>query len=85
MLFRSAYKVNGKETRQLPFDIDRVEIEPVYVTLPGWKTDMTSMQDESEFPAQFKEYIAFLEKELDTPIYIVSTGPDRRQTIFLNR
>ncbi len=80
-----AYKVNGKETRQLPFDIDRVEIEPVYVTLPGWKTDMTSMQDESEFPAQFKEYIAFLEKELDTPIYIVSTGPDRRQTIFLNR
>lgn len=80
-----AYKVNGKETRQLPFDIDRVEIEPVYVTLPGWKTDMTSMQDESEFPAQFKEYIAFLEKELDTLIYIVSTGPDRRQTIFLNR
>lgn len=77
-----AYRVNGEETRHLPFDIDRVDIEPIYVELPGWKTDMTAMQSESEFPAEFKDYIAFLEKELATPITIVSIGPDRKQTIF---
>ncbi|WP_289286948.1 adenylosuccinate synthetase, partial [uncultured Duncaniella sp.] len=57
------------------------DIEPVYTTLPGWKTDMTGMQSEEEFPTQFKDYIEFLEKELETPITIVSIGPDRRQTI----
>ncbi len=42
---------------------------------------MTGMQSEEEFPTQFKDYIEFLEKELETPITIVSIGPDRRQTI----
>ena len=42
---------------------------------------MTRMQSEEEFPAEFKAYIDFLEKELETPITIVSIGPDRKQTI----
>ena len=75
-----AYKINGVETTQFPFSIEE-DIEPVYVTLPGWKTDMTKMQSEDEFPQQFKDYITFLEKELATPITIVSIGPDRKQTI----
>ncbi len=73
---------DGNETRQLPFYLDDDDYEPVYVTLPGWKTDMTKMKEESEFPAEFSEYIRFLERELDTPITIVSIGPDRRQTII---
>ena len=79
-----AYKINGRETSQFPFSIDE-SIEPVYVTLPGWKTDMTKMQSEAEFPRQFSDYIAFLEKELATPITIVSIGPDRKQTIVRDR
>lgn len=75
-----AYKINDKETTQFPYSIEE-DIEPVYVTLPGWKTDMTGMQSEEEFPKQFKEYIEFLERELETPITIVSIGPDRKQTI----
>lgn len=75
-----AYRINGKETKQFPFSIEE-NIDPVYVTLPGWKTDMTKMQSEDEFPKQFKDYIDFLEKELNTPITIVSIGPDRKQTI----
>lgn len=51
------------------------------MTLPGWKTDMTGIKSEDEFPQAFKDYIAFLEKELATPITIVSVGPDRAQTI----
>ncbi len=79
-----AYRINGRETTQFPFSIDE-SIEPVYATLPGWKTDMTGMQSESEFPQQFKDYIDFLEKELATPITIVSIGPDRKQTIIRDR
>ena len=42
---------------------------------------MTKMKSEDEFPSAFKDYIAFLERELATPITIVSIGPDRTQTI----
>ncbi len=80
-----AYRINGVETHDFPFSLDGVEIEPVYVTLPGWKTDMTAMKSEDEFPPQFVDYINFLEKELATPITIVSIGPDREQTIMRKR
>lgn len=77
-----AYEINGERVEDFPFSIEEDEIKPVYVTLPGWKTYMTAMKSEDEFPQQFKDYIAFLEKELKTPITIVSIGPDREQTII---
>ncbi|MGM9818423.1 MAG: adenylosuccinate synthase [Paludibacteraceae bacterium] len=76
-----AYRINGKETTRFPFETD-TKIEPVYVEMKGWNTDMTQMQSESEFPKEFKDYIHFLEKELEVPIKIVSIGPDRAQTII---
>ncbi len=75
-----AYKVNGKETRDFPYSIEE-GIEPVYEEIPGWQTDMTKIKSEDEFPAEFKAYVAFLEKELNVPITILSVGPDREQTI----
>ncbi len=77
-----AYEIDGKETREFPFSIDEGAVKPVYHTLRGWKTPMDSMKTESEFPSEFKDYIAFLEEELETPISIVSVGPDRSQTII---
>ena len=76
-----AYRVNGLETRDFPFSVEE-GIEPVYQELPGWQTDMTKMTDEAQFPQAFKDYIAFLEAQLETPICIVSIGPDRNQTII---
>ena len=52
--------------------------------LPGWKTDMTKLTDERQFPKAFSDYIDFLEKQLETPITIISIGPDREQTIIRN-
>lgn len=75
-----AYKVAGELTRDFPYSIDE-GVEPVYEELPGWNTDMTKLKSEDEFPAEFKAYIAFLEKELNVPITILSVGPDREQTI----
>ncbi len=76
----TSYKVNGVETREFPFCIDE-GIEPQYVELPGWNCDLSKCKSEADFPKEFKDYIAFLEKELETPITILSVGPDRDQTI----
>ena len=76
-----AYKLkNGDVIDYFPFDISD-GVEPVYVEMEGWNQDLTKMTSEAEFPKAFKDYIAFLEKELETPISIVSVGPDREQTI----
>ena len=76
-----AYKINGEETDEFPFDICD-GVEPVYVEIPGWKTDMTQMTSEDEFPEEFNAYVSFLEEELGVPVKIVSVGPDREQTII---
>jgi adenylosuccinate synthase len=75
-----AYKQNGKQIDYFPYNIEE-GIEPVYKELPGWKADMTKFTSEEQFPQPFKDYIQFLEAELETPIKIISIGPDREQTI----
>lgn len=78
----TAYKIDGQLTHDFPYSLEDADVEPVYEELPGWQTDMTALKSENEFPQQFKDYIAFLEGELRTPITIVSIGPDREQTII---
>ncbi|CDA94439.1 adenylosuccinate synthetase [Prevotella sp. CAG:1320] len=76
-----AYEMpDGSTTTELPYDISQVK--PIYKELPGWKTDMTGFTDESQFPQAFRDYVAFLEDFLGTPIAIISIGPDRAQTII---
>ena len=75
-----AYRQHGKQIDYFPYDISD-DNEPVYTEMPGWKTDMTKFTDESQFPKEFNDYIAFLETQLETPIKIISIGPDREQTI----
>lgn len=76
----TAYKVNGKVTKTMPFEID-VPIEPIYKEFNGWKTDITNMKSDSELPAPLSEYIKFIETETGVPITIVSVGPNRNATI----
>ena len=75
----TAYKRGDEVMADMPFETEGCEA--VYTELPGWKTDLTKMTSEAEFPQAFKDYIAYLEKELETPITILSVGPDRAQTI----
>lgn len=75
-----AYRINGEETTRFPFDATGAE--PIYAELPGWKTDMSHMKSEDEFPEEFNAYLTFLEEELGVPVKIVSVGPDREQTII---
>ena len=76
-----AYELpDGSTTPDFPYDINNVK--PVYEELEGWKTDMTRFTSEEEFPKAFNNYIKFIEDQLETPITIVSIGPDRSQTII---
>lgn len=76
----TAYKVGGKETCQVPFDI-AMPIEPVYTEFPGWKCDLTGIRAEKDLPAAFRDYIAFMESYLKVRISIISLGPDREATL----
>lgn len=75
-----AYRIGGEETTRFPFDATGAE--PIYAELPGWKTNMSHMKSEDEFPEEFNAYLTFLEEELGVPVKIVSVGPDREQTII---
>ncbi len=79
-----AYEVGGKVTRDFPFSIEG-DIKPIYTELPGWKSNMTHLTSEDQFPKAFCDYIDFLEQKLGVPITIVSVGPDRQQTILRAR
>jgi adenylosuccinate synthase len=72
---------DGTITDELPYDMNEVDIKPVYVTLPGWNQSLEGITDFDKMPENVKSYTAFLEKELNTAITFVSTGPDRSATL----
>lgn len=75
-----AYERDGQRFQHMPFDT--AGCTAVYQDLPGWKEDLSTMTAEEQFPQAFRDYIRFLETELQTPITIISVGPDRAQTII---
>ncbi len=78
------YKKDGQEMKRPPINSDDYEgIEPVYVELPGWKESTLGARSLDELPQNARDYIAFLEQQIEAPIDIVSTGPDRNETIIL--
>ena len=77
----TAYKYKGEKITHLPYNIEPENLEPIYTEVKGWKEDLTKMTSADNLPKEFNDYVEFLEKELETPITIVSVGPDRKQTI----
>ncbi len=75
------YEMNGEVTRKFPFELND-SVKPVYVELPGWKTDLTRLTHENEFPEEFNNYLSFIEEETGLPVTIASVGPNRAQTIM---
>ena len=75
------YLIDGKKIDYLPFDINDVEITPVYEKIKGWNTDLTKLSSMDEAPQELKDYVTYLEKHLEVPITTVSVGPDRTQTL----
>lgn len=76
----TAYTKDGQIVTEMPYDTEGWQ--PVYEELPCWKTDITGVRSEAEFPKAFADYIRYIEQATDTPIKIVSVGPDREATII---
>ena len=75
-----AYTKDGVTTTDMPYDTEGWA--PVYKEIPGWKTPLSDLRKEEDFPQAFKDYIKYLETELKTPIAIISVSPDRDATII---
>lgn len=75
------YKLSdGTVTDQVPYELINESITPVYKDIKGWNCDLKGLSEE-QLPAELKNYIEFLERELEVPISLISTGPDRTETI----
>jgi adenylosuccinate synthase len=79
-----AYKINGKQTDEIPAEASGWDkIECIYRTLPGWHTTTQGITQFEKLPKAAREYLAFMEKESGARIGMVSTGPGREETIFV--
>ena len=78
----TSYLVDGKPTDRFPFDT-RSRIEPVYTEFEGWQQDLRGIRDAAALPRAFQNYIRFMESYLGIPIRIISLGPDRKETIYI--
>lgn len=77
----TAYQINGQISDRFPADIE-TPIQPVYQTFKGWNCNITEIQSFDKLPETFKTYVDFIEKETGVKISIISTGPDRSETII---
>ena len=80
----TSYRIDGEETQQIPAQIAGFEkIEPRYTRLPGWQSSTFGIDEYEKLPPKAKAYLSFVEKESGAKVGIISTGPDREQTIFM--
>lgn len=77
----TAYEYQGEFIEHLPYSIEEEYVKPIYQEFEGWEEDITKVAKVDSLPKALKEYIAFIEKEVNIPVTIVSVGPDRTQTI----
>ncbi len=78
------YEIDGKTTDEVPADVRGLEsIKPVYTKLKGWRESTDGITDFDQLPAAAREYLRFQERESGAHIGMVSTGPDRKQTMVL--
>ncbi|HVX61378.1 MAG TPA: adenylosuccinate synthase, partial [Pirellulales bacterium] len=79
----TAYEIDGKRLDVFPSHVDDLrQARPVYETLPGWRSDVSSIRCMAELPANARKYINRLSEVIGRKVEIVSVGPDRDQTIF---
>jgi adenylosuccinate synthase len=76
---------SGELLHDLPASIHTLaSVEPVYETLPGWQCSLEGITQRSQLPSEAQDYIQRIENLLETPVDMISTGPDRQETIVVN-
>lgn len=77
----TGYILNGKESKEIPFRIDRLQTEPVYKSFPGWNTATGSLKTSDQLPGTMKNYVDFINQYLGVKICYISNGPGRDQIV----
>lgn len=77
----TSYKINGENTSQVPFQMTKVEIEPVLQAFKGWNSDITSIKSPEKLPGEMKSYVGFINEYLGVKVHYISNGPGRDQLI----
>ena len=77
----TAYEINGKETDQIPFRLDKSPLKPLYKKFPGWNSPSTEAKSESDLPDTMKTYVAFINDYLGVKVHYISNGPGRDQLV----
>ena len=77
----TAYSIDGKETKQLPFQINGLDIKPVWETFKGWSDKTSTCKQFNELPAEMKAFVAAVDSYLGVPVKYVSNGPGRDQIL----
>ena len=76
-----AYKINGAEVTNIPFQMSGMDIDPVYQSLEGWNTDITGVKSFTNMSPKMGDYIDYINKYLRVPVNYISTGPGRDQLV----
>ncbi len=77
----NGYKINGQEKNYVPFQMNKVDIEPVYQNFDGWQTDITAIEKYDQLPEKMKEYVDYINEYLKVPVKYISNGPGRDQIV----
>lgn len=77
----TAYEIDGKQTKQLPFQLNGLDIKPVWETFKGWSDKTSTCQQFNELPAEMKAFVAAVDTYLGVPVKYVSNGPGRDQIL----
>ncbi|MFZ2324959.1 MAG: adenylosuccinate synthase [Ignavibacteriaceae bacterium] len=80
------YELNGKRLKSFPTNVEYLNnVKPIYETLDGWNTDITGCENFTDLPEKTKEYLNFIAKHSGIKIDIVSVGPKRKQTFYVDK
>jgi adenylosuccinate synthase len=77
------YEIDGKQSREIPFQLSKLKIEPVYKKFKGWNQDTSSIKHAENLPADMASYIDYINQYIGVPVKHVSNGPGREQIIHL--
>ena len=78
----TSYEINGKETDEIPFEFNEVEITPVLRSYEGWKQELTGITAYKDLPQNLLNYLDAMEKVTGVPVLAVSISPDRKDVLF---
>ena len=80
----TAYESGGKSLTEIPFQMSGMELQPVYQSFPGWKTDSKILKNEKDIPSAMQHYVKFINQYMGVDVKFISNGPGREQIISLS-